>query len=166
MNVKPLWLAVAVAGMCACGGGAKAPAKPEPAKVVTPEDVVQAANGTVEKYRQAYQVRSVDALAELYSQTVDLVLVHQGQAHHGWNGVAEYLRGLLAGASEVRVKISAVAVTAVGDQGAAVSAEMVRAVSDGVTTVEEKGVLTLTIRRESDRWVIVQEHFSYRPQAP
>jgi len=163
MKVKALWLAVAVAAVCACGGS-KPPAKPEPAKVVTPEDVVQAATGLVDKYRQAYQARSMDGLAELYTQTTDLVLVHQGRAHHGWNGVSEHLRGMVGGATEVRVKIGAVAVTAVGD-GAAVSGEMTRSVSDGVTTVEEKGVLTLTIRREGDRWVIVHEHFSYRPQA-
>lgn len=164
MKVKALWLALVVAGLCACGAG-KTPAKPEPAEVATPESVVQAAKGVVEKYRQAYQVRSMDALAELYSQTTDLVVVHQGQAHRGWNGVSEYLRGLIGGASEVRVKLAAVEVTAV-DQGAAVSAEMARSVSDGVTTVEENGVLTLTIRLEGERWVIVHEHFSYRPKAP
>ncbi len=165
MKVTAQWLALAVAGLCACGAG-KGAAEPEPAKVVTPADVVQAGNGVVEKYRQAYQVRSIETLAELYSQTTDLVVVHQGQAHHGWNGVSDYLRGLVGGASEVRVKLSAVVVTAVGEQGAAVSAEMARSVSDGVTTVEENGVLTLTIRLEGERWVIVHEHFSYRPKAP
>src|SRR5689334_22615489 len=155
-------LSILLVAAVGCGGG-KAPEKPEPVKVATPADVQEAAKGVVEKYRQAYEVRSKDALADLYSQTVDVVLVHQGKDSHGWAGVSAYLDDLLARAKEVHVKITMVAITAIGNSGAAISGEMIRSISDGEAAVEEKGVLTLTIRREGEKWVVVHEHFSYRP---
>ncbi|HTM19577.1 MAG TPA: nuclear transport factor 2 family protein [Kofleriaceae bacterium] len=165
MRVNALCLAAAMTLAAGCGG-AKGPAKPDPIVAVTPAEVLEAGKGIVEKYRQAYQVRSLDSLAELYSQTDDVVIVHQGADSHGWTAVKAYLDGLLQRAVEVHVKMSNVTVAAIGEAGAAVTAEMARAISDGEATVEEKGVLTLTIRREGDKWVVLHEHFSYRASVP
>jgi len=164
MKARPLLAVIALSGWFACGGSGKAPAAPEPVKVATPAQVVAAANGLLEQYRQAYEVRSMDALAPLYSQTVDVVVIHQGDDHRGWSAVSTYLQDLLGRATEVHVKIGAVSVTALGSGGAAISAELTREISDGVTTIVEKGSLTLAIGREGQRWVIIHEHFSFPPK--
>ncbi len=154
-----------VAMLVACGGGHKAVEKPdsEATAPLTPEAVVTAAKGVVEQYRQAYEVRSMDALAALYSRTVDVVLIHQGEIWHGWTDVQSHLEQLLNQSQEIHIKVADVSVVALGPEGATVSAQVEREVSDSVTTVKESGLLTMALRLEGDRWVIVTEHFSYRP---
>lgn len=148
-----------------CGKGA-APGPIEPVPPPTPAEVVQAGKGVVEQYRQAYQVRSLEALGGVYSRGLDVSLVHQGEVHQGWTAVETYLRDKLVRASEVRLKLSDVAVMALGDGAASVVAKVRRDISDGTTTVTEEGYLTLALRREAgpdgDRWVIASEHFSFR----
>jgi hypothetical protein len=120
----------------------------------------------VEQYRQAYEVRSLDALTQLYSHGLDVAVVHQGRGHHGWTAVSKYLSELIGHAAEIHIKISEVNVSSLGPGGAAVSAQLAREISDGVTTIVEEGRLTLALRLENERWVIVSEHFSYRPVVP
>ncbi len=47
-----------------------------------------------------------------------------------------------------------------------VTAAMDREVSDGVTTISERGVVTLVLRAEAESWVVVAEHYSFPPQSP
>ncbi len=151
--------------LVACGGNKAALEQPEPAPVtpLTPAQVVVAGKGALEQYRQSYQVRSLEALSAVYSQTLDVVLVHQGQATQGWSAVERYLGELLRQSKEIRLAVSDVSVVSLGAEGAAVTARLSREISDGVTTVKEDGMLTLALRLEGERWVIVSEHFSYRP---
>ncbi len=154
-----------IATFCACNGKAK-PQPVKPKQVVeklAPEDVVTGVKRTVEQYRQAYEVRSLDALEPLYAKGEGIVITHQGKTHRGMSQVAAYLNKLLRRAQYIRMKTSAVTVIALGGQGAAVTATLNRAVGDGVTTVETTGTLTLALKRFQKRWVIVSEHFSYPP---
>jgi ketosteroid isomerase-like protein len=158
-----MWLlSLLVLGACP-GSRGVAPAEPASpsAAELTPAEVVSAAAGLVEQYRQAYEVRSVDALAPLYLHDVDLAVVHQGRTFLGWSAVEHYLRETFTTAVEVRVRLGDVTVVALGGGGAAVTATMARSVSTGTTTVEERGTLSLSLRSEGERWVIVGEHFSY-----
>jgi ketosteroid isomerase-like protein len=61
------------------------------------------------------------------------------------------------------VKLKDVQVSAVGPAGAAAVAGMSREISDGVTTVNENGTVTLVLRKDGDNWLIVAEHYSYKP---
>jgi hypothetical protein len=149
------------AGATACRQGSRPAASPATAAVVTPDDVVAAGKGIVEQYRQAYEVKSLEALAPLYSQGLDVVLVQQGKALFGWSAVEARLEEVLGGASAIHVRVGDVAVTAVGSDAAAVTAAMTREISEGSTTVQETGILTLNLRRTEDRWLIVTEHYSY-----
>lgn len=159
-------IACALALLAACGGRAPAPEEPtsELEKPLTPAEVVAAGSGAAEQYRQAWEVRSFDALAELYAQDLDVVVVHQGESHHGWTDVQRYLKQLLGSAAEVHMKLSEVTVTALGPAGAAVAAELRREINDGTSAVIEEGALTLALRKDGDRWLIVSEHFSFPPR--
>jgi ketosteroid isomerase-like protein len=126
-----------------------------------PENQLNAVRGTVEQWRQAYEVRSVDALARLYSQDPELVVVVEGRATRGWPAVQSGLTERLSAAKDVRVRFNDVAVVPVGEAGASVFARMTREITDGVTTVTEDGVLTLALRRGDASWQIVSEHYSY-----
>ena len=158
--IPPLLLALALAP--ACGNRAPAPAAPAVVATPTPEEVVAAGKGLVEEYRQAYEVRSVDALSGLYAHTLDVVLVHQGREWAGWTDVQSYLKGLLQHAREIHLTFSNVTVTALGDDASTAVAGVRREVSDGTTTVTTGGVLTLALRRTGSKWLIATEHFSYR----
>ena len=91
------------------------------------------------------------------------VVVHQGEPTQGWSAVESYLGALLRQSKEIRVAVSEVNVVSLGAAGAAVTARVSREISDGVTNVKEDGMLTLALRLEGERWVVVSEHFSYRP---
>ncbi|MEM9493653.1 MAG: nuclear transport factor 2 family protein, partial [Myxococcota bacterium] len=123
------------------------------------------AERTVEQYRQAYEVRSLDALTPMYSPTPELVVISQGRMRMGWDSVRTHLTGLLSKATDVQLKISDMRITALGEGGVAVTCKLRRIISDGITTIREDGILTLTMRRDGDRWVIVSEHFSFPPGA-
>ncbi|MEZ4358640.1 MAG: nuclear transport factor 2 family protein [Kofleriaceae bacterium] len=147
--------AIALAGGCA----GRAPA-PEPAPAMAGSEVA-AVRGTLEQWRQAYEVRSVEALARLYAAGDDVVVVVEGAATRGASAVTAALTERLGRAKDVRVRFREVAVTRLGEAGASVWARMSREVSDGVTTVAEEGVVTLALRRDGAAWKIVAEHFSY-----
>ncbi len=153
--------AVAVA-LAACPG-AKAPAvAPPPPK--TPKEVVAAGRATVEQWRQAYELKSLDALAKLYAHDVELVVVQDGLPWIGWSSVEAMLRDRLARAKQIHVRLKDVQVVSIAPVAASVLATMTREISDGVTTVTEHGTLTIVLRRDdaSGAWTIVAEHYSYK----
>jgi uncharacterized protein (TIGR02246 family) len=151
-------LCTALAG---CPRSRPAETTPEAASMA-PKEVVAAAKGVIEQWRQAYEVKSFDALAKLYAHDLDLVVVQDGQPVMGWSTVEPMLRERLAKAKEIHIRLKDVTVASLGPTSAAATATMTREVSDGVTTVSENGALTLVLRRGADGWQIVQEHYSYK----
>jgi ketosteroid isomerase-like protein len=141
-----------------CRSGGAPPAAEAPAM---PASQAAAVRGAVEQWRQAYEVRSLEALARRYAQAEDTVVVQQGGQTRGWTAISALLTERLARAKDVRVRLKDVVVVALGQGGASLVAGMTREVSDGVTTVTEEGTLTLTLRDAAGEWVIVAEHYSY-----
>jgi ketosteroid isomerase-like protein len=157
---KVLVVAVTLLGLVGCPRPQAPVEAPEPA---TPDEVVRAATGLLEQYRQAYQVRSFDALAPLYDQTLDVAVTHQGKSYTGWSEVESHLNAVLGASAQVHITFENPSVVALGPGGAAVTTRTRREISDGVSAVVEEGLMTLAMRRDGDRWVIVKEHFSYPP---
>lgn len=150
--------------LLACGGGTRQVTTDE--TVRAPDGAVGAARGVVEQWRQAWEVRSIDALAALYANDLDVIVVDQGRAHLGWTPVETYLSTRLGAAKEVHVKLDDLQVFALGADGAAASAAITREISDGVTAIVEQGVITWSLRADADgKWRIVSEHYSYPPSA-
>src|SRR5437870_5315264 len=85
-------LALCLAVGCAHGK----PAPTGPAHDDAPADVVAAARSAIESWRQAYEVRSSDALGKLYAHEVDAVVVLDGQALIGWSSIEAMLKDKLA----------------------------------------------------------------------
>ena len=146
--------------LASCAGSRPEAAVAEPMAEV-PDDKRAVIEGVLEQYRQAYEIAGIEALAELYSQDLDLVLVYQGQKHQGWTAVSEYLVKRLAGATTVRMSMKDVVIHEVGDVGALVTATRETSMGDGSVTVTDRGVLTLVLRNQDGRWMVVAEHFSY-----
>lgn len=148
----------------ACGSRAVGEVS-EPTSSVVTEDIAKAIEGAVEQYRQAYEVRSPEALSALYRQDLDLKLVFQGRLHEGWTQVETFLAARLAGASKVRMVVSDLRVQELGAMAALATARLESTIGDDASTVTEKGVLTLVFQKTSGSWLIVAEHFSY-PTGP
>ena len=151
------WLGALAVG-CRTGAAPSQPASP-----VTPQNLEAAVRGTVEQWRQAYEVRSVETLAKLYAQD-QAVIVQQGTAARGWSAIEAVLTSRLGNASDVRVRLKDVAVMAQGDAGATLVAGMTREITGGATTTTEEGTLTLSLRADRGAWLIVSEHYSYLPR--
>lgn len=151
-----------IATLAACGGGGKGTTTPS-----GPEggDAFAAVFRAVEQWRQGWEVRSVEALAPLYRQDGNTVVVYQGRAHVGWPQTQSFLRQTVDGAKNVHLSLEAGQVTSIGAGGATYSARLIREISDGVLTVTDEGFLTMTFARDvgNDRWEIVSEHYSYAP---
>ena len=150
-----LAIALLVAGCPAPKGSATTPA-------AAPADVVTAARGAIEQWRQAYEVRSFEALAKLYVHDPRTVLVQDGLPLVGWTAIEPMLRDRLSHAKEIHVRLKEVTVSSLAPTVASAIATMTREVSDGVTTVTENGALTLVLTRTRDGWRIASEHYSYR----
>jgi len=148
--------AVAIA---ACGGKGKGAAD---SRGPAGDDPVGDVLRVVEQWRQAYEVRSLEAISGLYSHD-DVVRIQQGRLVQGWREVENQLHGELTRAASIYVRLKDIQVVALGGAGVAVTAGMAKEASDGVTTVTENGVLSLVLRRD-DSWRIVSEHYSYAPQ--
>jgi ketosteroid isomerase-like protein len=129
----------------------------------TPAEVVTAVKQRVEQWRQAYEVRSVDGLAQVYSQTADLEVTNQGRTATGWPAVKDRLTGFCTTMTTSKFRLDSVNVLAIGDGGAVVTASVRRTYGDGVRTIDETGTLTLVFRRIGAEWRIVTEHYSYAP---
>src|SRR4051794_36988055 len=81
-------------------GGTATPTTPS-----TPKDVVAGGRATVEQWRQAYEVRSYDALAKLYSHSMDLVVVQDGEQLVGWSSVEGMLKDRFARYKDVHIRL-------------------------------------------------------------
>ena len=127
-----------------------------------PTDVVSAAAAAIEQWRQAYEVKSVDALSKLYAHEPDVVIVLDGTVITGWSSIYAMLKDKLAHAKEIHVRLKDVNVKSLAPTIASATATMTREMGDGVTTVTEAGALTLALRKDPDGWKIVVEHYSYR----
>lgn len=128
----------------------------------TPKEVVAAAKATIEQWRQAYEVRSVDALAKLYAHDVDLVVVQEGTPYLGWSSVEAMLKDRIARAETIRMRLKDMQVISLSPQLASAVATMSREQTEGATTITENGTLTLVLRLEGGSWLITAEHYSYK----
>jgi ketosteroid isomerase-like protein len=155
-HVVALALAMALTG---CLGKA---ADTTPVAPSTPSEVVAAGTGAIEQWRQAYEVKSFDALAKLYVRSPDTVLVLDGVPMIGWKSIEPMLRDKLARAKEIHIRLKDVSVMSLAPTIASAVATMTREISDGITTVTENGALTLVFEKTHDGWQIVAEHYSYR----
>jgi ketosteroid isomerase-like protein len=133
-----------------------------PARPASPPDVLSAARGTIEQWRQAYQIKGLDVLSGLYAHEPELVLVHDGRAHVGWASVEALLKDRLARYLKIVIRLKDINVVPLGATGATATASITRELGDDVTTIMETGALTMVLRRDGERWVIVTEHYSYR----
>jgi uncharacterized protein (TIGR02246 family) len=155
--MKPFGLALVAA--LAVAGCLPKPAAPA---VAPPVGLVDGVKGTIEQWRQAYEVRSMDALAKLYSHDPGLAIVQDGARQLGWAAIEPALRGQLARTTAIHVRIAELQVAALGSDAAVASATMTRESTDGMTTVTENGVVTLALRKDDTGWVIASEHYSYK----
>lgn len=153
--------ALGTLGMLTGCPGSRAPAPAAPS-ASTPKEVVAAAKATIEQWRQAYEIRSVDALSRLYAHDVDLVVVQEGQTLLGWSSVEGYLKDRVARAGMIHIRLKEVQVISLASEVASAVATMTREVGDGTTTVTENGTLTLVLRKQAAAWVITSEHYSYK----
>jgi uncharacterized protein (TIGR02246 family) len=151
-------LAVLAAG--GCPPRATTPAAEQVAE--PPADVLAMVLGTIEQWRQAYEVRSMDALARLYAHETGLTVVTNGTLQVGWVSIEAALGARIAHATAIRVRIKDPQVIALGPAAAVATAAMAREVTEGATTAAENGVVTLVLRRDDAGWVIVAEHYSYK----
>jgi uncharacterized protein (TIGR02246 family) len=133
-----------------------------PSRPATPKEVVAAARATIEQWRQAYEVRSFEALAKLYSHDIDLVVVQDGVPLSGWSSVEAMLKDRVSRHKKVHVRLKDIQVQSLGPGAATATAAMTRELGDDITTVTEGGALTIVLRKEGDHWLIVTEHYSYR----
>jgi ketosteroid isomerase-like protein len=136
------------------------------AAVTTRVDVDGAARDTLEQWRHAYETRSSEALAKLYSHDASLNVVEGGTRLHGWTAFEPALRDRLGRATAIRVRFDDVQVHAAGAT-AVIVATMLRERSDAGVTATENGSLTLVLQASEvgndAGWVIVAEHYSKRP---
>jgi ketosteroid isomerase-like protein len=144
-------------GGCPRGGG-----DTTPARVLTPKEVVSAARATVEQWRQAYEVKSLESLSKLYAQNIDLVVVQEGLPLVGWSSVEGMLKDRLARYKEIHVRLKDIQVQSLATNAAVATAAMSRELGDGVTTITEFGALTIVLRKDGEQWLIVSEHYSFK----
>jgi ketosteroid isomerase-like protein len=156
-RMEPIRLALAAA----LAVGACMP-KPAPPVEAPPVGFVDAVKGTIEQWRQAYEIRSMDALTRLYSHGPGLTIVQDGALQLGWAAIEPALRGRLARATQIHVRLAELQVVPLGGDAALASATMRRESTDGTTTVTENGIVTLALRKDDAGWVIAGEHYSYK----
>jgi ketosteroid isomerase-like protein len=144
------------------GGCAGKP--PAPVAAPSPEvtEAIGTVKGTIEQWRQAYEVRSMDALVKLYAHEPSLTVVQDGTLQLGWAPLEAALRAKLSRATAIHVRLKDLQISTVGAGAAAAVALMTRETTDGMTTITENGVLTLVLRKDDAGWVIVAEHYSYK----
>lgn len=157
MRHAAILVAALVLAGCPSGGADAVPQRP-----ATPPEVLTAARGTIEQWRQAYQIRGIDALIKLYAHEAQLVLVHEGRVMVGWASVEAMIKDRLARYQKIVIRLKDINVVALSESSATATAVMTREIGDEVTMVTESGVLTMVLRRDNGQWVIVTEHYSYR----
>ena len=124
--------------------------------------MVAAAKATIEKWRQAYEIRSVDALAQLYAPDIDLVVVQEGTTSLGWSSVEAMLKDRIARTGAIHIRLKDMQVISLAPDVASAYATMTRELTFESTTVTESGTLTLVLRKQADKWLITSEHYSYK----
>lgn len=160
MNRIAVGVVALVVWLTAPLGCARPPAPPPVA--AAPVGLVAGVKGTVEQWRQAYEVRSMEALAKLYAREPGLAIVEAGVLQLGWTAIEPILRARLDRARAFHVRISELEITALGDAAALAVGAMTRESSDGTTTVTETGVVMFALKTTATGWVIAGEHYSYR----
>ncbi|MDX2091924.1 MAG: nuclear transport factor 2 family protein [Kofleriaceae bacterium] len=156
-------LVIAAALVCALGACTKKQnAEVASPSARTPKEVVAAAKATIEQWRQAYEVRSVEALSKLYAHDVDLVVVHEGTPYLGWSSVESMLKDRVARTDSIRMRLKDMQVLSLAPDAASAVTTMTREQTEGATTVTENGTLTLVLRLEGGSWLITSEHYSYK----
>jgi ketosteroid isomerase-like protein len=155
-RMKPIGLALVAALAAGCPPRSAAPT------AAPPVGLAAGVKGTIEQWRQAYEVRSMDTLAKLYSHDATLAIVQDGAIERGWAAIEPVLRGRLARATAIRVRITELQVAPLAADAAVATGLMTRESTDGTTTVTENGVLTLALRKDDTGWVIAGEHYSLR----
>lgn len=147
-----------------CWGGCpgKGPSEPVGPSATTPKEVVAAAKAAIESWRQAYEVRSVEALSSLYARDLDLVVVQEGTTYLGWSSVEAMLKDRIARVQSIRIRLKDIQAIALSEDVASAVATMTRELTEGNTTVTESGTLTVVLRRENGAWLITSEHYSYK----
>lgn len=153
-------LALSTAGLAGCPKSAPVVAP----STLTPAEVVTAGKATLEKWRQAYELRSADTLGELYAQDVDVVVVLEGQTFLGWDAVGAMLKERLQMADKIFIRLKDTSVISLGPDAAFVYATMTRetVAAGGSTSVTENGIVTMVLRKQGDSWVVGSEHYSYK----
>lgn len=146
------------------GTGCPKQSAPAAPSTLTPAEVVTAGKATIEKWRQAYELRSADTLGQLYAHDLDLVVVFEGTTFLGWSAVETMLKDRIARSGDIRIRLKDLAVISLATDVAFAYATMTRetAAAGGSTTVTETGILTLVLRKQGDSWVITSEHYSYK----
>src|SRR5262245_65576249 len=124
--MKPIGLALLAA--LAAGGCPPRPAAPTPAP---PVGLAAGVKGTIEQWRQAYEVRSMDTLAKLYSHDPTLAIVQDGAVERGWAVIEPALRGRLARATAIRVRITELQVAPPAADAPGATGLLTRAANDG-----------------------------------
>ena len=159
-------VAFALGLSAACVGGAGSHEADAPVRAAaTPKDVVAAARGVLEQWRQAQEVKSFELLAKLYVRDQDVVVVQEGAPLIGWSSVSAMLQDRMTTATAIHVRLKDVQVASVAPSVASALATMTREVSTGATTVTEIGTVTLVLRRAETvgaPWLIIAEHYSYK----
>jgi hypothetical protein len=160
-------LLAALLACVACGGGTSSRST-TPGPVVAGDAAAQLPEA-LEQWRQGYEVRSLEALAPLYSATDDLTVIVQGKVLTTWPSVAAYLTDFLASNTSIKVQVRDVRIMAIGGDGAVVVAEIMRRYGDGIRSTQERGVVTLVFRLAPPEkagapgtWRIALEHYSFR----
>lgn len=145
--------------LAACGGSQPAPATPTVPQ--TPEATVIQVQGLIEQWRQAHEVRSVDAISGLYANTSQVEAIHQGRRVRGWPNLRDAITSFFAAHAQIKVLVADLVVVAFAGEGAIATANVTRRYGDGVTTVEEAGAMLWILSRTGDAWKIVGESWSY-----
>jgi uncharacterized protein (TIGR02246 family) len=155
--LRALLLLVLVAG---CPASRQPPPADTPVRAASEDD----ARAVVEKWRQAWEMLSVDALKPLYDQGLDVTVVVQGRAHQGWQAVELHLSTAVGAMKEARLRLEDLRSVTLGDGAVLVIASLSRDISDGVSYVTDRGTLMTLLRAQADgSWRIVAEHYSYPP---
>jgi ketosteroid isomerase-like protein len=160
MRCLVIALALSLAGLAGCPKSA-APVAPS---TLTPAEVVTAGKATIEKWRQAYELRSAETLGAMYAQDIDLVVVVEGQTFLGWDAVGGMLNERLKSADKIFIRLKDTSVISLGTDAAFAYATMTResVATGGSTSLTENGIVTFVLRKQGENWVIGSEHYSYK----